>query len=125
MRRYLFLLLGLLLIVAVSGCATAPPGTQVAVTDAKQIVGTWVGDVTTPRGPIPFRLIVHENGTFEGLAPSINMVSPGTFRVVGGKAEIVNARGVRGTWTLYDRGGQQVLSVTNEEGARGEMTRAR
>jgi hypothetical protein len=113
-----------LLILAVAGCAMAPPGTQVPLIDAKQVVGTWTGDVMTRSGSIPFRLVVRENGTFDGLAPSLNLVSPGTFKVVGGKVEVVNARGVKGAWILYDRGGQQVLLVTNDEGARGEMTRA-
>ena len=54
-------LLGVLFLAVAVGCAMAPPGTQIPVTDAKQIVGIWTGDVVTARGgTIPFRLVVRE-----------------------------------------------------------------
>jgi hypothetical protein len=103
----------------------------VPITDAKAIAGKWTGRVRTVQGAlVDVTLVVKDTskdaGTTEGFLTSGGgqQVIPGKFRIMDGKIETETADGRKGTFTLYEREGKQVLTTYTEPGNRGEYSRA-
>lgn len=129
-KRQIGWLLGFVTLLA--GCATAtspaketatlPPAK--AIQDVKSIAGTWAGTLVTPRTSTSYRLTIHEDGSWDAVAPGI---PPGKFngimRVSGDKALFRSyTTGRTGTMTLHEAEGKRVLVLSTEDGVRGELT---
>lgn len=104
-------LLGILL----AACATLPPAKPVQ--DLKSIAGKWEGTATSGLGTFPYRTVIKEDGSWEGVAPDI---PPGKFQgsmvVKDGKIRSLSRTTGRAyTFTLHEGEGTRVLRGVSDE----------
>jgi hypothetical protein len=124
--------LGLLLLLAHAGCASATrgdagSGTPVRVSDIGSVAGRWagIGDLPGHRNDEQFiEVTLRDDGTYEATsARTIGfMDARGRVQVSDGRLLIEGANGARGTATLYDGGGQRTLVVQMTAAKGGNMT---
>jgi hypothetical protein len=124
--------LGLLLLLAHAGCASATrgeagSGTPVRVSDIGSVAGRWagIGDLPGHRNDEQFiEVTLRDDGTYEATsARTIGfMDARGRVQVRDGRLLIEGANGARGTATLYDGGGQRTLVVQMTAAKGGNMT---
>lgn len=128
----MFRVLGLLLLLAHVGCASATPGqtgggTPVRVSDIGSVAGRWsgIGDLPGHRNDEQYiEVTLRDDGTYEATsARTIGfMDARGRVQVSDGRLLIEGANGARGTATLYDGGGQRTLVVQMMAAKGGNMT---
>lgn len=122
-----------------SGCAdigtrAKATANAVPIPDLQSVAGKWDGLMKRrprTRGDDYVTVTIGEDGTYRFVSARIIGVfsGTGTLQLVDGKLRIEGARG-HATFTLYERGGEQVLMVegldtTNDYQYRAELTRVR
>ena len=116
MTRFASLTL-LVVLSAVVGCSTAPPGKAIQVTDVKSLSGKWLGFATGPSAgaPNPMDLTINPDGTWTSRTGAQHQ--SGTVSISDGK--ITFSRGAASgssttvlqssTAVLEERAGRRVL----------------
>ena len=96
---------------------------SVAVSDLKKLVGEWQGSLSGVRGgTVPYTLWVSEDATWKAI--SSNAPSNDTLRLDQGVIRFFSqTTGRRGTLTLHEVAGKQILRLQGEGGASFEVTR--
>ncbi len=116
MTRFASLTL-LVLLSAVVGCSTAPPGNAIQVTDVKSLSGKWLGFATGPSAgaPNPMDLTINPDGTWFSRTGAQHQ--SGTVSISDGKITFSRGSASGSSTTLFqsstavlqERAGRRVL----------------
>jgi hypothetical protein len=114
----------LLIIVAASACASAPPARR--VTNVGDIAGKWQGTGSNPMGTGPITTTINPDGSYAIVTPTQGTFT-GKISMVDGKLRGRGDRtGTMGTWILHEGAGKRVLTYKSDDGLSGaELTPAR
>lgn len=115
-RASLWIVAWLLMVAALSGCASAPAAASVAPVPQdklSELSGAWQGWLVTERSFALFNLVVNQDGTFEVTgqwtrAQGVLVVADGAVRFDGSGAW-------RGTLALEERGPRRVLRLERDD----------
>ena len=124
------LMLTLITLLALSGCAARGPatvGTPVTLTDVAEVAGRWAGlsDMPGHRNEDQYlEVTVHRDGTYQASAARMIglMDAQGRVELSDGRLQVWGERGTRGTATLFALKGERTLQVEMTDGHGGRVT---